>query len=84
MSRDMKAGNMGALPAPTRLGLEMALQEEQERRAMEGELWALAAAWREAEAIAKISDDLLVPTKIAEKLEEMKQDVRILGPEDTP
>jgi hypothetical protein len=84
MSNDMKAGNMSALPAATRLGLEMALQEEQERRAMEGELAALAAAWREAEAIAKISDDLLVPTKIAEKLEEMKQDVRILGPEDTP
>ena len=47
-------------------------------------LTTLAAAWREAEAIAKISDDLLVPKKIEEKLEEMKRDVRVLGSEDNP
>jgi hypothetical protein len=38
--------------------LEMALHEEQERRAMEGELRVLEAAWREAEEIAGIADRL--------------------------
>ena len=73
MSNDMKAGSFGALPVTTRLGLEMALQEEQERRALEGELTVLAAVWREAEAIAQISDDLLVPGKIEEKLQALKE-----------
>jgi hypothetical protein len=74
MSRDMKGASFHSLPATTRLGLEMALQEEQERRALEGELAILTAAWREAEAIAKISDDLLIPRKIEEKLEALKGD----------
>jgi hypothetical protein len=72
MSKDFKAGNFNSLPATTRLGLEMALQEEQERRALEGELAALTAVWREAEAIAKISDDLLFPRKLEEKLQTLK------------
>ena len=49
------------LPRSTRLALEMSLHEEQERRALEGELWMLERAWREAEEIAAISDDLLLP-----------------------
>ena len=40
------------------LVLEMALNEESERRALEGELAALEAAWREAEEIAAIADTL--------------------------
>ncbi len=40
------------------LALEIALHEERERRAMEGELRVLAAAWREAEEIAGIADRL--------------------------
>ncbi|HEY7770947.1 hypothetical protein [Longimicrobium sp.] len=40
------------------LALEMALHEENERRAMEGELGELQAMWREAEAIAEIADRL--------------------------
>jgi hypothetical protein len=36
----------------------MALTEESERRALEGELAALEAAWREAEEIAAIADAL--------------------------
>lgn len=39
----------------------MALHEEQERRALEGEPWLLERAWREAEEIAAISGDLLLP-----------------------
>ncbi len=48
---------LGATPL---LALEMALHEEQERRAMEGELSALEAAWRDAEEIAGIADRLAV------------------------
>jgi len=40
------------------LALEMALHDEQERRAMEGELAGLEAAWRQAEEIASIADAL--------------------------
>ena len=63
--REHHGGTGGAylryLPRPTRLALEMALHEEQERRALEGELWMLEQAWKEAEEIAAIADDLLLP-----------------------
>ena len=61
--RDKKGvpGYVNKMPEPTRLALEMALHEEQERRALEGELWRLERAWEEAEEIAAISDDLLLP-----------------------
>jgi hypothetical protein len=42
------------------LALEMALHEEQERRALEGELSILEAAWRDAEPIADIADRLAI------------------------
>lgn len=48
----------GRLPKIDALALEMALNEESERRALEGELAALEAAWREAEEIASIADRL--------------------------
>lgn len=51
---DYRARFMGA----DALAFEMALNEENERRAMEGELAALEAAWREAEEIAAIADRL--------------------------
>jgi hypothetical protein len=41
-----------------RLALEMALHEEDERRALQGELAELEAAWRDAEEIAAIADAL--------------------------
>ncbi len=53
--------DLGRMPGPTRLALEMALHEEQERRALEGELRLLERAWKRAEEIAAISDDLLLP-----------------------
>jgi hypothetical protein len=40
------------------LALEMALHDERERRAMEGELAALEEEWREAEVLAGIADAL--------------------------
>ena len=54
-------GYINKMPRPTKLAFEMALHEEQERRALEGELWLLEEAWKEAEEIAAISDALLVP-----------------------
>jgi hypothetical protein len=54
-------GAVTRLPHPMRLALEMALHEEQEMRALQGELWRLERAWREAEEIAAIADDLLLP-----------------------
>lgn len=44
-----------------RLAIEMALHEDDERRAMEGELAALRDRWEEAEEIAAISDALFAP-----------------------
>jgi len=60
-SRKGIPGYVNKMPRPTRLALEMALHEEEERRALEGELWRLERAWREAEEIAGISDNLLLP-----------------------
>ncbi|MFI5229881.1 MAG: hypothetical protein ACHQWU_12485 [Gemmatimonadales bacterium] len=54
------------LTSTERLALEMAVHEENERRAMDGELAVLAAAWRDAEEIAAICDDDLTPPKLYE------------------
>ena len=59
---------LSAMPTEVRLALEMAAHEESERRAMEGELALLEAAWRNAEEIAAIADDLLVPDRVDEWL----------------
>lgn len=48
----------GVLPARSVLALEMALHEEFERRALEGELALLESRWREAEEIAGVADAL--------------------------
>jgi hypothetical protein len=45
-----------SLTRPVRLALEMALHEDDERRAMSGELGALYARWEEAERVARIAD----------------------------
>jgi hypothetical protein len=57
-----------------RLALEMAAHEDIERRAMEGELTLLEAAWRDAEEIASIADSLLLPGAIDKKVEGLKKD----------
>lgn len=54
------------------LALEMATHDESERRAMEGELAALEAAWRSAEEIAAIADDLLLPPGIHDFISRQK------------
>jgi hypothetical protein len=61
-----------ALPTPFALALEMALHEEQERHALEGELAELEAAWREAEEIGSIADSLLLPEWVEGAIRRMK------------
>ncbi len=48
-------------PKPVLMAMEMALFEAEERRALEGELERLEQAWREAEEMAAISDNLIIP-----------------------
>jgi hypothetical protein len=52
------ASTLLRLPVVDRLALEMAASDDVERRALEGELAELEAAWREAEEIAAIADSL--------------------------
>lgn len=59
--RKKQPGSLARLPSATRLAVEMALHEDRERRALEGELQLLEDAWREAEEIAAIADDLVLP-----------------------
>ena len=56
------------LETPFRLALEMAAHEEAERRALEGELALLETAWKEAEEIAAIADNLLLPAEVEERI----------------
>jgi hypothetical protein len=64
--------HVASLPTPVRLGLEMVLHGNDERRAMEGELAELERRWRDAEEIAAISDSLLVPGWVESKLRDMR------------
>lgn len=61
-------GTLHQLTPTRRLALEMALHEEQERLALEGELAALEEAWRDAEEIAAIADTLVTPSIVEERL----------------
>ncbi|HJQ55171.1 MAG TPA: hypothetical protein VJ825_15135 [Gemmatimonadaceae bacterium] len=67
-----KHGKLAKMPEEMRLALEMISHEESERRALEGELHILEEAWREAEEIAAISDDMFLPEDVSRRLAEMK------------
>ena len=64
----------GAFPRgyEQRLAMEMVSHDALERQALEGELAALAAAWREAEEVAAIADGLLEPDTVIRRLEELR------------
>lgn len=68
---DSEFGALG-LTATERLALEMAVNEDAERRAMEGELRPLEQAWRDAEEIASIADNLLVPDRVRSMLARLR------------
>lgn len=73
-SRQMEFNKYGlfSLPARERLALEMALHEEAERRALEGELEELERAWADAEEVAAIADNLFVPASVEEEFKRLK------------
>ena len=50
----------------------MALHEEAERKALEGELSELERAWKDAEEIAAISDDMFVTPGVRGALERLR------------
>lgn len=64
---------LGQLHGPTRLALEMVVNEDSERRALEGELHLLEAAWKAAEEIAGIADDMFLPASVDEDLARLKR-----------
>jgi hypothetical protein len=59
-------GSIANLSRTDRLALEIVAHEDTERRAMDGELAELERAWREAEEIASIADNLLLPPSVTE------------------
>ena len=61
-----KQGSLAELNVEQLLALEMAAHEDAERRALEGELHELELAWRDAEEIAGIADDMFLPSTIIE------------------
>lgn len=66
-------------PAELRLSLEMVLFQEEERRALEGELARLEEAWEEAERIAEIHDNLLPPTGWYQFRRDVRESNRLRG-----
>jgi hypothetical protein len=63
-------------PRAARLALEMSIHETTERRALAGDLAELEAEWREAEEIASIADDLVVPHRISQRLHGLRKTAR--------
>ena len=55
-----------------RLALEMALHEDEERRALSGELSVLHWAWRQEERLAAIADRLGLPEDLENQLEDLR------------
>lgn len=66
-------GDLTAIPVAARLAFEMAMNEDAERKALEGELGALERAWAEAEGIATIADALLLPDAVTEQFDRLKK-----------
>jgi hypothetical protein len=68
------AGDQGLLGLgyEQRLSLEMAVHEDTERRALEGELAELETAWADAERVASIADDMFLPETITSWLRRHK------------
>jgi hypothetical protein len=74
LGKETAPGFIHKMPTHTKLALEMALHEEEERRALEGELWRLERAWEEVEEIASISDSLLLPTEAGDFIQKHRRD----------
>lgn len=70
---------ISGLPAALGLALEMSIHENDERRAMEGELHELERRWKEADAIAKIADEMFLPENFDNTLREFWRDKNRTG-----
>lgn len=66
------ADPMRSKVTPDWLALEMALHEDSERAALLGDLAALERAWREAEELAQIADNLLLPASVTARLQQWR------------
>lgn len=66
-------GDLQFIPPPARLAFEMALHEDSERAALEGELAELTRAWEDAEQIAGIADRLTIPAAINARVDALKK-----------
>jgi hypothetical protein len=64
------------MPDDVRLAWEMATHDASEREALGGELASLEMAWRDAEAIAAIADNLLLPDTVGTTLDRLRDDNR--------
>ena len=82
MARYRRVGAMSLMPVE-RLALEMAVHEEAERRALEGELAKLAAEWKEAEEVAAIADDMFVTPTVDEWIKQRSIETRAPDPGGT-
>ena len=74
--RPKNRASLAEMSPSRRLALEMALHESTEQQAINGELAGLEAAWREAEEIAGIADDMLLPPSVTALMERTRADNR--------
>ena len=82
--KEKHRGVIQKLDLGTRLAIEMAVNEENERHALAGELELLELEWKDAEEIAAIADTLGVPESVERQLEEMKQRMGRGGESENP
>jgi len=72
-SRKTPLAGISTLSLETRLAVEMAVNEENERRALEGELALLELEWKDAEEIAGIADQLGMPESVEQEFDRLKR-----------
>ena len=68
-----RQSKISGLPEATRLALEMAAHEDSERRALEGELALLEQAWKEAEDVAAIADNMFLPSFVEDWMRKQRK-----------
>jgi hypothetical protein len=73
MAMSRAKSKISALPESVRLALEMAAHEDSERRALEGELALLEQAWKEAEEVAAIADNMFLPAFVEDWMRKHRQ-----------
>jgi hypothetical protein len=63
---------LSKLPVHLRLAIEMSLHEESERRALEGELHLLEEAWKDADEVAAIADEMFLPASVGDGIARLR------------